>query len=135
MPVSARPPPQNAVPKAAAARGPIVSIPLPSVATDSPKTTHVVLKIGTMSASAQSALLDAITPSSRCSGPLKIDHAYSEPTESCTATTGGSAIQRLKPSGAIDASGRRKPGRKYRHDRLPRRVEWQPRRVERGRRN
>ena len=45
------------------------------------------------------------SPSSRCSGPLKIDHAYSEPTESCTATTGGSAIQRLKPSGAIDASG------------------------------
>ena len=67
MPVSARPPPQNAV-EAAAARGPIVSIPLPSVATDSPKTTHVVLKIGTMSASAQSALLGAITPSSAAAG-------------------------------------------------------------------
>jgi hypothetical protein len=58
----------------------------------------------------QSMLLGVITPISRQSGPLKMDHAYRDPIDIWMARTGGRAIHRLNPSGAIIFSRRRNSG-------------------------
>ena len=75
-----------------------------------PKTTAVVEKMGTTSPRAQSALLEAITPSSRVRGWLKMDHAYSEPIDAWMASTGGMASHRLNPSAGTIFSLDSQPG-------------------------
>ena len=59
-----------------AARGPTTSSHLPVAKVQAPRHAALTENTGTTSARAQSAEQEATTPSSRVSGPLKMDQAY-----------------------------------------------------------
>jgi len=81
---------------------------VPRSAVVNPRVSAHVEKIGMTDPSSQSFSAAATTPYSRISGALKTLHAYTDPTDSCTANDAGTLRYRLYPGPATMASREKK---------------------------